>query len=254
VGMLGIGIGLATPISLVSNAFQKAWMPFFMSYTNKISEAKDVLGRVLLYYVCGFGALLLVICAAAKPAVMLLTTSRFTDAYYIVGLTAAGQFLSGVFSILLPPLYFSKEVTRTSVIHGISAVVAILFGLIIIPSFGLIGAGITQMVGFLAMCILIHIWNRSQGNIYLQINYPWRRILLYPPIYFIYLLITLWPRNIGLPLEILFSLSLIIPIPALFFIMLSGYERKRGLHLGRQFLKRLGILNFSNISEPVASN
>ena len=112
VGMLGVGMGLGAAMSLAAGAFQKSWMPFFISYSDKRTEAKDVLGRVLLYYVCGFGSLLLAVCAVAKPAVMILANPRFLDAFKIVGLAAGGNFLAGAFSIFLPPLYFAKEVPK----------------------------------------------------------------------------------------------------------------------------------------------
>ena len=124
--------------------------------------------------------------------------------------------------------------------------------MILIPTYGLVGAGITQMFGFLALCILTHLWNRRQGKRYLQISYPWSRILMFPPIFVAYLVITMWPRNTSIYGEILVSSFLLLPIPLLFFVLLDQSERNRGMDLARKMLSRIGVLAPSTIVDSPA--
>jgi O-antigen/teichoic acid export membrane protein len=80
VGVYTIGYNLGLLMNLFVSAFQNAWVPYFMSFVDKRDEARALFGRILTYYVLGFGVLNLVFFIVAKPAVMLMTQPAFYEA------------------------------------------------------------------------------------------------------------------------------------------------------------------------------
>src|SRR4030042_2355383 len=99
---------------------------------------------------------------------MLMTQTAFHEAYKVVGLSASASFITGVFFILLPGMYFVKEVKYVTLIQLFAALVAVGFNLLLIQPFGLLGAAIALMLGFVAMVLFAHLWNLKRKRIYIH--------------------------------------------------------------------------------------
>lgn len=153
VGIYGIGYNLGMAFGLATAGFSSAWFPFFQSYMGK-KESARIFSGVLHSYVLIFGLVCFLFFVFAKPVVHLLTDVRYHEAYKIVGMAAVGQFCFGLWSILLPGMYFAKETYYVSVIQGVSAGIVIIANLILIPRFGIQGAVVAFSVGCIAMVIL----------------------------------------------------------------------------------------------------
>jgi len=158
VGIYGIGYNLGMALGLATAGFSSAWFPFFQSYMGK-KESARVFSGVLHSYVLIFGLVCLLFFIFAKPVVHLLTDERYHEAYKIVGIAAVGQFCFGLWSILLPGMYFAKETHYVSLIQGISAGIVIISNLILIPWFGIQGAVVAFSVGCIAMVMLQWVLN-----------------------------------------------------------------------------------------------
>src|SRR5438309_944381 len=154
VGVYSIGFNLGLAMALAVSAFQSAWLPYFMSFVDKRDEARTLFSRILVYYVLGFGTVSLLFFMAAKPVVMIMAQPAFHEAYQVVGLSASAQFLAGMFSVLLPGVYFAKDVRYVSVVEAGAAAIAIGLDLLLIPPFGVLGAAIALALGALAMVVL----------------------------------------------------------------------------------------------------
>jgi O-antigen/teichoic acid export membrane protein len=224
VGIYTIGNNFGFMLSLLVTGFTNAWYPYFMSFIDKQSEARVLFGRILTYYVIGFGMLSLLFYLFAKPVVIIMTQPSFFQAYKVVGLSATAQFLMGVFSILLPGVYFAKDVKKVSLIQAIAALLAIGLNLILIPMFDLLGAAIALVLGFLAMVILQQIWNFKQK--YLDIKYEWNRISWFALFYISYVVVMIWERNFSLIGEVLFFIIAAGLIPVMSYALLNVAEKR----------------------------
>jgi O-antigen/teichoic acid export membrane protein len=131
----------------------------------------------MTYYVIGFGSVTLLFFAWARPVVGLFAASAFEQAHVVVGYCAAAYFLVGVFSVLLPPLYYAKEVWAVTLVQGVGALAAICLQLVLIDRFGVLGAAIGLTSGFLILCLLLFGWLRLIPGRYLRIRYDWPRVL-----------------------------------------------------------------------------
>lgn len=176
VGVYGIGYSLGMALGLATAGFSSAWFPFFQSYFGKDREAQTMFSTVLLSYTIVFGFVCYLFLILAKPTVLLLMDSRYIESSKIVGLTAMAQFLFGLWGILLPGMYFAKETHYVAFVQGISAILVFALNLILIPSFGIVGAALSFCLGAVAMVLIqqgfntvrhyqvsVHNWKRARG-------------------------------------------------------------------------------------------
>jgi len=235
VGVYNIGFNIGLAMSLLVSALQSAWLPYFMSFTERRDEARILFGRILTYYVFGFGAISLLFFIYAKPIIMIMTQPAFYEAYKVVGLSAGACFISGVFYILLPGIYFAKDVRYVTVIQTISAGIAVVLNFVLIPMYGLFGAAMALIFGFVTMVICMQLWNYSQKNQYIKIAYEWKRIMQFSIIYTLYATVMLWERHLSLFGELMMSLAATCLLPLTIYVLLKSNEK---MYL-RLFCKRL---------------
>lgn len=237
-GVYTIGFNLGLVMNLVVSAFQTAWLPFFMSFVDKREEARLLFSRIMTYFIFTCGTLALLFFVTAKPVVVLLTQPAFHESYIVVGLSASAQFLAGVFYILLPGLYFAKEVKYVSVIQAMASLVAVGLNLLLIPLFGMMGAAIALVLGFLNMVFFTHLWNLKRKRKYLQIQYERKRILCFAALFVGYAILMLAERDLSLLGEIAYSLSVMISLPLVMFTLLNPQERRSVINVTNLLRKR----------------
>lgn len=225
VGVYGVGFALGGALALVVNGFQQAWMPYFMPFKERPGEARVLFGRILTYYAFGCGGLSLLFYVAAKPVVMIMTQPAYHEAYKIVGAAATSQFLAGVFWVLLPAMYFAKEARFQTLVQGVAAVLAVAFNLLLIPLFGLVGAGMALVLGVLSMAALQHAWNMLRRRAYLRVEYEWRRLLAFVLLYAGVMALTLTDRGLPLSTEAALSVVGLVAIPLVLYRLLTPAER-----------------------------
>lgn len=226
VGLYQIGLSVAGFATLAVGAFQSAWYPFFMSFLERQDEAGRVFSRVSTYYVFGACFLATGFFVCAKPVLAVMTQPAFHAAYRVVGLVAAGTLLQGMFYLLLPPMYFAKEIQAVTLIQGVAAVLALLANFFLIRSWGMMGAAFSFFLSFALFLPLTAAWNHFRRDKYLVIPYEIRRPLLA-------LLATaalaaaslLAPGRGGLPGEILLAGAGLLAILACLLALLTAAER-----------------------------
>ena len=236
VGIYNIGFNLGMAMSLLVAALQSSWLPYFMSYVDKQDEAGILFGRILTYYVFVFGSVSLLFFIFAKPVIMIMTQPEFYEAYKVMGLSAGASFVSGIFFILLPGIYFAKDVRYMTVIQIVSTAVAVVLNFAFIHIYGLLGAALALLLGFTTMVAGVMIWNYLQRNRYIQVFYEWKRILQFSIVYVLYGVLMLWERHFSLPGEILVSLTATGLLPFFLYALLQSNERT----FIKSFCKRLG--------------
>jgi O-antigen/teichoic acid export membrane protein len=176
-GVYIVGYNLGVVMSLVVSGFTTAWLPFFLSFSRDPAAGLEQLRRAMTYYVIGLGSATLLFFAWARPVVGVLAASTYEQAHIVVGYSAAAYFLVGVFSVLLPPLYYAREVWAVTLIQAVGALAAVCLQLALIARFGVLGAGIGLTGGFLILCLLLFGWLRVHRGRYLVIRYDWPRVL-----------------------------------------------------------------------------
>ncbi|MCC7188724.1 MAG: oligosaccharide flippase family protein [Anaerolineales bacterium] len=226
VGLYTIGYNFGAVMSVPIDALIVAWMPFFMSFLDRQEEARALFGRIVTFYLIGFGVLNMLFYIFAKPVVMLMTQAAFLQAYQVVGLSATAYFLSGLYYLLLPGMYFAKEVRYQSWIHGVAAVLGTALNFLLIWKFNIYGAGLGLALGFFLVVLLTYLWNLKRKTRYIQVQYEWKRIVAFLLFFIVYFVVFQAERNFSLIGESIFSLLSLLPIPFVVYAMLNNWERQ----------------------------
>jgi O-antigen/teichoic acid export membrane protein len=171
-GLYSIGYSFGMVMTIAMGAFTTAWAPFFQSYIHRTEEARAVFGRVLTYYLIGFGALVVLFFYGARPLVLVLTAPAFHGAYAVVGLVAAAYMLKGCYLILLPGIYYAEQLHKQVGIEWAAAIVNIGLNLWLIPIYGIRGAAIATLGSYL--CLPVLAWLVARRS--LAVDYQWGRV------------------------------------------------------------------------------
>ena len=240
-GVYSIGFNIGMVMNLVVVAFTTAWTPYFLAFSDRQDEARRLFGKIFTYYVFAFGALNLIFYFAAKPLVMLMTDPDFHNAFVVVGPSATSQFLLGVFSLLLPAMYFAQEVPFVTGIQAAATVVAALANLLLIPPFGIAGAAAALAIGALALVVAQLVWNLKRRRDYFGIAYEWNRVLKFALIALLYIVPFVWNRSLPLQGEALLSAAAALTLPSVLYLLLSRTERDAIWRLVNHWVLRRGL-------------
>lgn len=237
VGIYSIGFNLGMVVDIVVSAFCSAWYPFFMSFINDQQKAAPIFARVVSYYILGVGALVLLFFVASRPLVMIMTQPAFHMAYQVIGWTAAAMYFRGVFIALTPPVYFAKEVRMVALAQGLSFLLSIGIGWLLIPQGRILGAAVALAAGLFSLPLLQALWNRVRRRDYLAIPHERRRLGLFAVFFLVFAVIFSLPRRFSLTVEILASLTASVLLITLLALLLNPEEKITLLGAGRRVLK-----------------
>lgn len=236
VGLYQIGLSVAGFAGLAVSAFQTAWYPFFMSFLERQTEASRVFSRVFTYYVFGACFLTTGFFACAKPVLAVMTQPAFHAAYRVVGLTAAGMLAQGVFYLLLPPMYFAREIQAVTLIQGVVAALAFLANFLLVRLWGMMGAAFAFFLSFALFVPLTLVWNRFRRAKYLSIPYEKKRPALVMLATAVLAAISLAKPDLSLPAEFLFAGSSLLAVSACILTLLTAPERATAMGLIRPLM------------------
>lgn len=225
VGVYTVGVNLGSAVGLFVSGFQSAWMPYFMSFQGLPRKAQFVFGRVCTYYVLAVGAVSLLVYVFARPAVMIVAAPAYHGAATVVGLAGTSQLLSGLFLVLLPGIYFAKEVQYLGLMQAAAALICVVLNLVLVPSFGYIGSALAVVFSYCALVIFQQLWNRQRA--YLEIQYERARLRSFGMIYVTIAALTLIPRDFGILQELLVSVMMTGVLAVVVWRLLDADERLR---------------------------
>jgi O-antigen/teichoic acid export membrane protein len=207
VGVFSIGYALGAAMLVAVQAFTSAWTPYFMSFKDRQDEGAVLFSKVMTYYVVAFGCLTFCFFAFARPLILILTQPAFYAAFQVVGLVALGQFIQGCFAILLPPVYFAKDVKFQTLVQTLAAVLSVGLDIVLVQAFGLVGAGLAFVGGFVLATLGQYLWNRHRGPRYMVVRYERRKVLVFAILFAALAGGLIMPRDWPWPLEIALGLA-----------------------------------------------
>ncbi|MEK7434578.1 MAG: oligosaccharide flippase family protein [Cyanobacteriota bacterium] len=238
-GIYSIGYNLGMVMSIFVNAFQNTWLAFFLSYMDKKKEAEEVFGKITTYYILSLGFINTMFFIFAGSIVAFMTKDAFHSSYKIVGLAATSHFLNGLFALLLPALYFEKEVKYVTLIQIFAAVFSTITNIFLIIYFSEFGAALGLVIGTFYIVLFQYIWNLIGNPNYIKIKYEWGKIALFSMLYCIFSSVMLINRNLDKTTEIIYSFSLSTILLLLTLILLNNEDKNKLKAFVLQKLNRL---------------
>ncbi len=227
VGIYTVGYNIGYITQIIINAFQSAWTPYFLSFYDRQDEAYEHFGKIVKYFILIMGFICIVFFIFSKLFVMMFISKQYIESYKIIGFIALSNLFFGLFNLLLPPMYFEKEVKYLSFIQGITAVLSIVINLIFIINFKEAGASIAFCLGYFIMSFLTWLFNKYKSKSKLK-NYKVdkniRKIVL---VFFLFIPVSYFPRKFDLIGEIFFSIFLFCILAFITYVILDADEKKK---------------------------
>jgi O-antigen/teichoic acid export membrane protein len=162
-----ISLGIMLPIA----AFQTAWVPWANSFTDE-GEAKRTYRAVFSYWSALIAWAVVALSLFAPPYIHLLMPRDWWGAAPVVPLLTAGSALYGAYMILSIGVNRSKRTKLTPVVNGAAAGINVGLNFLLIPAWGIVGAGVSTVIGYIALAGL-GFANAQAGY---PVNHDWSRV------------------------------------------------------------------------------
>jgi len=163
---------IALGIMLIVSAFQTAWIPFANLILDD-GDAKRTYRAVLTYWTMLMAWGVVTITALSTPYIHLAMNRRWYGAVPVVPLLMSGSVLYGAYYILNIGVNRSKRTRFTPVVTSTAAAVNIGLNFLLIPRWGILGAGWSTVIGFAVLVTLG--WRNAQRSY--PVSYDFSRVL-----------------------------------------------------------------------------
>ena len=174
-GVLGAAFRVGAGVLLLVNAFQLAWPAFAYSINND-DEAKRTYAAVMGIYLALMGWAAVSLALFAPWFLRLLTTEPYWGAAAAITPIALAAPLYGGYFIAAIGVGRKKANKFNWVVIALAAIVEVVALLILVPPFGVAGAGWSLVVAYGTMFVLM-VWREHQV---FPVPYPWWRIARIP--------------------------------------------------------------------------
>jgi O-antigen/teichoic acid export membrane protein len=170
-GLYSVGVRVASAMVLLLTAFRMAWPAFAYSIRDE-EEAKRTYAYVLTYMTLVTAWVALGLTLFAPWLVDLLAASRFAESSRVVGPLSFAAVAFGAYIVVAIGVGRIRRTQFNWIVTGAAAVVNVALNLILIPSYGMMGAAVATVAAYVTMAIGMAWWSQ---RIY-PVPYQWRRV------------------------------------------------------------------------------
>ena len=170
-GRYAIAIKLAGSVAFIVTAFQYAWPPLAYSVTDD-AEAARLYGLVTTYYLLVTGWVVAALTLEGRWVLRLLTHPAYYGGYRALPWVALGWALYGLWVIFLTIAGRAKVTTRNFPAAIVGLAVNVVLLLVLVPRYGIAGAGIALTGAYVAMLGLIFVLTRNEFHV----EFEWGRL------------------------------------------------------------------------------
>jgi len=246
-GVLGAAFRIGTGVLLLVNAFQLAWPAFAYSIKDD-EEARRTYAAVLGVYLAFMGWAAVALALWAPWFLRLLTTEPYWGAAAAITPIALAAPLYGGYFIAAIGVGRRKANQFNWVVVAAAAAVEVVALVVLVPRYGVAGAGWSLVVAYGAMFALM-LWREHRV---FPVPYRWARIARIPVVLAAALLIgqLLVPDHGAWPLVLRIGIVALIPLGYVAVGFLDRAERGRARQIVRGLRSRGGSAGPGDTAEP----
>jgi O-antigen/teichoic acid export membrane protein len=170
-GLYSLAVKFSQAVTVVVRAFNLAWPPLAYSIRDD-QEAKRTYAFIVTYFLLLASVLVLALSIEARWVVRALAAPEFFESYKAVPLVSMGVTLYALFMVLVVVI---GRVGRTEFNFPVTAAAAgvnVGLNLVLVPPYGLVGAGIALVGSYLVMLTLMYFVTRS----FFAVPFQWGRL------------------------------------------------------------------------------
>jgi len=157
VGLYSLGYNFGMVMLVFLSAINTSWGPTFMKIAENDSNAREVLARLALQiwqtFCLGAAFYLLWI----NEAIVVSTPSSYHSAISLSKWIVLGYLVYGSYLLVANGLFVARKSKIVPLATMSGAAVNVLLNILLIPTYGIMGAVVATMVSFAVMAILIHV-------------------------------------------------------------------------------------------------
>jgi len=162
-GQLGVGYNLTFSIMMpLFSIISMAAIPRLFSKYESGIDVRPIISKLIEIYFVVFVPITFILCIYPKEIVSIFANSKFSDAFILIPFLALSAFCLGLTEITTAQYHIAKKTSIDMYIRIFSGLSGILFNIILIPEFGLLGIGIAAILSnflYLILSIVIKIKN-----------------------------------------------------------------------------------------------
>jgi O-antigen/teichoic acid export membrane protein len=170
-GLYSVGVRVASAMVLLLTAFRMAWPAFAYSIRDE-GEARRTYAFVLTYLTVVTAWVALALTLLSPWLVALLAADQFAESSRVVGPLAFATVAYAAYVVIAIGVGRARRTQFNWVVTGVAAVVNVLLNLLLIPTYGMMGAAIATVAAYSTMAIAMAWWSQ---RIY-PVPYQWRRV------------------------------------------------------------------------------
>ncbi len=171
-GVYSAAVKIAGVVTFVVVAFRTAWPAFAYSIDDD-GEAKRTYAFVLTYLLTFSSWVALTLGALAPWWVALLTDPKFQRAEKGVPILAFAITVFAGYTVLAIGSGRARKTQGNWVVTGLGATVNIALNFWLVPAYGMVGAAISMLIGYLVIFVAMTVYAQS---VY-PVRYQWRRVV-----------------------------------------------------------------------------
>ena len=170
-GLYALAVKFANGMQVLVRGFHLAWPPLAYSITDD-DEARRSYALIVSWFVAVISFAVVGLWLLAPWLVRLLADERFFEAQDVVGPLAAGTALYALYLVLVVILGRTGRTELSFPATATAVVVNVGLNLVLVPEYGIIGAGVALVVSYAVVVALMYVIVRRL----FWVPYEWRRL------------------------------------------------------------------------------
>jgi O-antigen/teichoic acid export membrane protein len=208
---LGYKFGLIIN-ALIAQPFQLAWLPFIFSIKED-ANAKLIYSRILTYISAVTMFVVLALSLLTKPILVIMSTPPFYAASTVVPIISLSYAFYVFYLATATPFYLKNKTRLLAILVSLAAVLNLLLNYLLIPSYGMIGAGIATLISYIALFLATLIIGRK----YYSIPYEYKRFFIIILITVVIFVANQYIDSPSLLITVIIKLASLVIFPILLF-------------------------------------
>lgn len=170
-GLYSMAFNLTAMISFFAVAIGRAWAPFITKiYFDRKSIYKHFVSRSFAYYLIFFSIMAVLVCTFSLEVLRIFTTEKFFGATRAIPPLAIAAIFSATIQITTLGISILRKTKYLAYYTIITAVLNTFFNFLLIPKYGMVGAGWSTAISYLFLTGAYFV--TSQKLIYFSVDWP----------------------------------------------------------------------------------
>jgi O-antigen/teichoic acid export membrane protein len=170
-GLYSLAVKFGQSVTVVVRGFQLAWPPLAYSVEDD-DEARSVYALVVTWFVAVCAFVVVGMWLESRQIARFLATPEFFDSFKAVGLVSTGIAMYALYLVLVVILGRTGRTEFNFPATGAGTLVNIGLNLLLLPSMGIVGAGVSLVASYAVILVLMYVFTQRL----FKVPYEWLRL------------------------------------------------------------------------------